>query len=160
ESLPPNQGAGPRVVEMTQLALLVTPSCMMCHGRMDASGRVDFSGMSDGELVWAARWLDARGMGTADDLQRKSDRITAVGPTEFAGGVKDGAQHLATHPWQIVTEPVKMTYNIVFDEEQAKEDFHNGAKMLILHPAQSAGAMVGEGLVTAGIMKAGSISLG
>jgi RHS repeat-associated protein len=34
------------------------PSCMICHGRMDSSGRVDYSSMSEQERMWAARWLN------------------------------------------------------------------------------------------------------
>jgi RHS repeat-associated protein len=130
------------------------PTCMICHGRMDLSGSVDFSSMSPSELMWVGRWLNAEGT-DLNELQRKSDRITAFGPTEFSIGVGQGAGHLATHPWELVTVPAKSGYNFVFDQGQLKEDFSDMGKALVLQPARTGGNMAGNAIVAAPLTWAG-----
>ena len=130
---------------------------MICHGRMDSYGQVDFSGMSASERVWAGRWLDVQSI-DLDQLERRSARIMAFGPTEFSIGFGQGAWHLATHPWEIV--PVMTAYKAVFDPEQSKEDFSNAGKALIRQPARTGGNMAGNAVVAAPFAWAGVKALG
>jgi RHS repeat-associated protein len=119
------------------------PSCMTCHSRMDASGRVNFSTMSTQELIDVARWLDAESLG-AGELRRRADRITAYGPTEFFSGVGEGAAHTATHPWEIVTEPL----HVITSKEYACEASAQFTRALFLRPAHFFGSQAGSAVVT------------
>jgi len=165
-SAPASAGAQPIVLGSGPAGRgFVRPSCMICHGRMRPDGTVDFSTMSDEEKMWAGRWLDAwapvpkeyekyvANRSFDDILAAKCGRITAFGPTEFFGGVKEGALQTATHPWQIVTGPVGFLYNAGFDRDQAEEDIHLLGTKIIMRPGRFAGEQAGSAIVTAGLFK-------
>ena len=131
------------------------PSCMICHGRMN-NGAVDYSKMSQNERMWAGRFLAADGIGPSD-LERKSVRITAFGPTQMAIGVGDGAGHLATHPWELVTGPILAAYTFVFDQAKFKEGVESVGRSLILEPSRTIG-VVGGTILVGGILTYGVVS--